>query len=211
MIDVSISPTSPDIRPLVVRPLSLVGRRIRLEPLGHQHHADLCRIGLVGDLFRWYPALVRTPDEMTEFIAAARSGQADGCALPFVIIDLSKRRVAGTTGFTNIDRANRRLEIGWTWCGLPWRDEDLETEARRMLLTHAFETLRAARVAFQVDRLDIRTCRSIERLGATREGVLRGHVLCADGRRQDSVVYAILDGQWPEVRASATGLDDRAR
>jgi RimJ/RimL family protein N-acetyltransferase len=164
-----------------VTPVTLEGRQVRLEPLSPGHHAGLCDAGLDEELWRWAPKQIRTPDDMRAYIAAALRAQAEGSAVPFATIDCGSGRVAGSTRFLNIDRAHRRLEIGATWIGPPWQRTAINTEAKYLMLRHAFEDLGANRVELKTDSLNERSRRAILRLGAVEEGTLRKHMVTDSG------------------------------
>jgi RimJ/RimL family protein N-acetyltransferase len=184
-----------------VQPVTLEGRHVRLEPLSSGHHADLCEAGLDQELWRWIPKAVRTPEDMREYIAIALRAQQDLSALPFATVERSSGRAIGSTRFGNIDRSNRRLEIGWTWIGRQWQRTAVNTEAKYLMLRHAFETLGAMRVELKTDSLNERSRRAILRLGAVEEGVFRKHMTTESGRVRHTVYFSIVDDEWPDVKA----------
>jgi RimJ/RimL family protein N-acetyltransferase len=192
---------SPAPAPRWLAPVALEGRHVRLEPLAPSHHADLCGIGL-GDeeIWRWNPAPVATPEEMRAYLETAFSWQAAGTALPFVIVAGASGRIAGTTRLANADREHRRVEIGWTWLGAPWRRTPVNTEAKLLLLTHAFETLGCIRVELKTDARNERSRNAILRLGAKEEGTFRNHMITASGRIRHSVWFSVIDAEWPAVK-----------
>jgi N-acetyltransferase len=161
----------------------------------------LCEIGLDPELWRWIPTQVRSPQEMTEYIRLALQGQADGNALPFANVERSSGRVIGCTRYMNIDKANRHVEIGSTWIGKPWQRTAVNTEAKYLMLRHAFETLGCFRVELKTDALNHQSRNAILRIGAIQEGIFRKHVLCWDGRLRDSVYFSVIDSEWPGVKA----------
>jgi N-acetyltransferase len=187
---------------MVVAPVTLEGPRLRLEPLSQAHHAAFCAAGLDEDLWRWIPAPVRTPDEMAAYIAYALAEQAHGRALPFAVIEKSSGRVCGSTRYGNIDLDHRRVEIGWTWLARPWQRTATNTEAKYLLLRHAFETLGCIRVELKTDSLNERSRAAIQRIGARKEGILRNHMITASGRIRHTVYYSIVDSEWPSLKAS---------
>ena len=158
-----------------VEPVVLAGRFVRLEPLGLDHCAPLCEVGLDPDIWRWTTADVRTPDAIRAYVAAALSDQAAGRALPFATIDAASGRAIGSTRFGNVEPAHRRVEIGWTWIGREWQRTPVNTEAKYLLMRHAFETLGCVRVELKTDVLNDRSRRAILRIGAKEEGILRKH------------------------------------
>ena len=182
------------------RAVTLEGRHVRLEPLTLAHHPELCEIGLDEDLWRWTTTHISTPAEMRAYIEAALEEQSRGTALPFATILKSTGRAVGSTRFGNIDGANRRLEIGWTWVGREWQRTPVNTEAKYLMLGHAFEALGAIRVEFKTDVLNERSRRAILRLGATEEGTLRNHMITSTGRFRHSVYFSIIDSEWPAVK-----------
>jgi len=185
-----------------IQPVTLQGAVVRLEPLTLGHVPALAQVGLDPELWRWVPTLVASAGEMREYVEQALAEQAGGTALPFAIVTQAGNQVIGSTRYGNIDRGNRRLEIGWTWVAPAWQRTRANTEAKLLLLAHAFETLGAFRVEFKTDALNERSRRAILRLGATEEGTLRRHVLVPrSGRVRDTVYFSILDHEWPAVRA----------
>ena len=184
-----------------IQPVTLQGRHIRLEPLTLEHHAGLCEIGLEPELWRWIPAPVKSREDMLDYIRLALQWQSDGTALPFATVEQSTGRVVGSTRYMNIDKPNRHVEIGATWIGRPWQRTAVNTEAKYLMLRHAFETLGCFRVELKTDVLNQQSRNAILRIGASQEGIFRKHVLCADGRLRDSVYFSIIDSEWPDVKA----------
>lgn len=166
------------------------------------HHAGLCEVGLDEELWRWIPQNVRTPEDMRAYIEEAWRSQTQGTALPFATLDRTSGRAIGSTRFGNIDRTNRRVEIGWTWLGLAWQRTVANTEAKYLMLRHAFETWKCLRVEFKTDSLNERSRAALLRIGAKEEGVFRNHVVTWTGRIRHSVYFSIIDSEWPEVKAS---------
>ncbi|HEY2842107.1 MAG TPA: GNAT family protein [Bryobacteraceae bacterium] len=185
---------------MILEPVILAGRHVRLEPLAQTHHAALCAIGLDPELWEMIPYRVTTRAEMTTYIQTALDHQAAGSALPFVTVHTPSGQVIGSTRFMNIDQANRRLEIGATWIAGPWRRTAVNTGAKYLMLRHAFETLGCIRVEFKTDALNQRSRDAIRRIGATEEGTLRQHMITWSGRLRDSVYFSILDSEWPRVK-----------
>jgi N-acetyltransferase len=187
---------------MIVEPLTLEGRYIRLEPLRADHHARLCAVGLDEDLWRWTTTLIRTPEEMRAYIETALEEQAAGVSLPFATVEKVSGRVVGSTRYGNIDRLNRHVEIGWTWVGRDWQRTFVNTEAKYLMLRHAFETWGCLRVEFKTDSLNERSRNAIRRIGAKEEGTFRNHMIVHDGRLRHTVYYSIIDSEWPEVKAA---------
>ena len=187
--------------PLQIQQVTLQGRHIRLEPLTLNHLDGLCEIGLDPDLWRWIPAPVKSRDDLRDYIRLALQWQTDGTALPFATVDQSSGRVVGSTRYMNIDKPNRHVEIGATWIGRPWQRTVVNTEAKYLMLCHAFETLGCFRVELKTDALNQQSRNAILRIGASQEGIFRKHVVCSDGRLRDSVYFSIIDSEWPSVKA----------
>lgn len=184
-----------------VEPVTLEGRHVRLEPLSLTHLQPLTTVGLDEELWRWIPVPVQTPEEMRAYIDTAFEEQARGVSLPFAIVEKASGRAVGSTRYGNIDRANRRVEIGWTWVARQWQRTPVNTESKYLLLRHAFETLNCIRVELKTDSLNERSRAAILRIGAREEGVFRNHMITASGRIRHSVYFSITDAEWPEVKA----------
>lgn len=182
------------------QPLILEGQHVRLEPLSLGHLDPLCVVGLDPDLWQWTVTQIHSPDDMRRYVEAALGQQQAGTALPFATIERASGTVVGSTRYGNIDLTNRRVEIGWTWLAHPWQRTALNTEAKYLMLRHAFDTLGCIRVEFKTDLLNERSRRAIQRLGALEEGVLRQHVITKNGRVRDTIYYSILADEWPAVR-----------
>jgi len=186
---------------LNLAPVTLEGCHVRLEPMELGHLDALCEVGLDAELWRWTGGRITSREEMRQYIRNAIARREAGTALPFVTIERTSGRVVGSTRYGNIDVPNRRVEIGWTWVARPWQRTAINTEAKYLLLRHAFETLGCVRVELKTDVLNVVSRRAIERIGATEEGVLRQHLIVHDGRLRDSVYFSILDREWPAVKA----------
>lgn len=186
--------------------VTLEGRYVRLEPLTLAHRDALARVGLDDDLWRWIPVPLRTPEEMAIYVETALRDQASGTSLPFVQVEKTSGRVIGSTRYANIERAHHRLEIGWTWVARPWQRTAVNTEAKYLLLRHAFETLGCMRVELKTDSLNEHSRAAIQRIGAREEGIFRNHMITASGRVRHTVYFSILDSEWPEVKQR---LEDR--
>ncbi len=190
-----------------VQPIELVGLRARLVPLAPTHAADLFDAGRDPAIWTFLPRHPQTLADMNVLVAEALERRDAGLDLPFVILDrAANNRVVGSTRLCDIDRANRSLEIGWTWLApAVWRTR-INTECKRLLLGHCFETLGAIRVFLKTDARNVRSQKAIERLGAVKEGVWRKHRILPDGYVRDSVYYSIIDDEWPAVKANLDGL-----
>lgn len=186
---------------MIIAPVTLEGRHVRLEPLSQAHHADLSAVGLAEELWRWIPTPVRTPEEMSTYITTALDEQARGASLPFALVEKARNRAIGSTRYGNIDRTHHRLEIGWTWLASAWQRTAINTEAKYLLLRHAFETLGCIRVELKTDSLNERSRAAILRIGAREEGTFRNHMITASGRIRHTVYFSILDSEWPAVKS----------
>lgn len=185
-----------------VEPVVLEGGHVRLEPLTLDHLPDLIGIGLEPELWRWTTQVVRSPQEMEEYVRSALAEQAAGRALPFATIVKPAGRVVGSTRFGAIEPAHRRVEIGWTWIGAPWRRSIVNTEAKYLMLRHAFETWDCVRVEFKTDLLNARSRQALLRIGAKEEGILRSHLITATGRVRDTIYFSVVASEWPAVCAA---------
>ncbi|MGH2400992.1 MAG: GNAT family N-acetyltransferase, partial [bacterium] len=184
-----------------IQPVVLDGRSVRLEPLSPEHLTSLLEVGLDPELWRWTVGVLRTAGDLEDYIRKALAEQAQGISLPFATIHKPSGRTVGSTRFGNIDRSNRRVEIGWTWIGRPWQRTVVNTEAKFLMLRHAFEEWGCLRVEFKTDRLNEQSRRALLRIGAKEEGIFRSHMITETGRVRDSVYFSIIAAEWPEVRA----------
>ena len=184
-----------------IKPLTLSGTSVRLEPMTLAHVAALSRVGLEPELWRWIPSPVTTAEEMRSYVQTALDEQQRGVSLPFVIVDEASGQIIGSTRYGNIEVANRRLEIGWTWLTPAFQRSRANTEAKLLLLTHAFEILGMNRVELKTDALNAKSRAAIGRIGATQEGIFRRHMITASGRIRDTVYFSIIDSEWPTIKA----------
>jgi RimJ/RimL family protein N-acetyltransferase len=187
---------------MVMEAVVLEGRHVRLEPLTMEHAGGLAEVGLDDDLWKWIPTPVRTPEEMTAYVQTALKEQANGSALPFALIEKGSGRAVGSTRYANIERTHHRLEIGWTWVAREWQRTAINTEAKYLLLRHAFEALKCIRVELKTDSLNARSRAAILRIGAREEGTFRNHMITASGRIRHTVYFSIIESEWPDVKAS---------
>ncbi|MDB4951360.1 MAG: N-acetyltransferase [Gemmatimonadetes bacterium] len=185
-----------------LRPVTLEGRHVRLEPLAAAHVESLARVALDPELWRLTVASLLTLDDLRAYVDEALREAAAGAALPFATVDVATGQAIGSTRFGNAAPRDRRVEIGWTWLGRDWQRTAANTEAKRLMLGHAFETMGCARVELKTDALNHRSRNAILRIGAREEGTLRKHMLVQGGRWRDSVYFSILDDEWPAVRAA---------
>ncbi len=188
--------------PMQITPLTLDGHHIRLAPMSESHLEGLSAAGLDESIWRLAMDRMQTRQDMSDYVTNALADQARGVSLPFVTIDRASNRIIGSTRFGNIDRSNRRVEIGWTWLNPQWQRTAANTEAKLMMLRHAFETWDCIRVELKTDALNQQSRNAMLRIGAVEEGVLRSHMLAWNGRRRDSVYFSILDHEWPAVKAT---------
>lgn len=187
-----------------IKPIILEGEFVRLEPLKTEHLDRLCEIGLDEEIWRWNPAAVESPDDMKCYIETALDEQKQGVSLPFATIEKSSDKIIGSTRFGNIDVKNKRVEIGWTWIAKNWQRTFGNTEAKLLMLTHAFETWKCVRVELKTDWLNEKSKNAILRLGAKQEGVLRQHIITKTGRLRDTVYFSILDSEWHDIKLNLT-------
>jgi RimJ/RimL family protein N-acetyltransferase len=155
----------------------------------------------VDDIFRWIPYAMRTELDFQQWLEKALAEQGRGESVVFATLEKSSRKVIGSTRFMNIDRANRRTEIGSTWIAPAWQSTAVNTEAKYLMLRHAFETWGCLRVELKTDALNQKSRNAILRIGAKEEGTLRKHLITCTARVRDTVYFSILDTEWPEVKA----------
>ena len=183
-----------------VSPVILEGQHVRLEPLSTAHQEALITAASDGELWNTTVTIVPDRANMTAYIEEALHGQDLGDHLPFVIIRKASAVVVGTTRFYDIRPADRRVAIGYTWLALSAQRTAVNTESKLLLLTHAFEQWRCNRVELITDVLNEQSRAAILRLGAKQEGILRKHIILPSGRIRDSVVFSIIDEEWPGVK-----------
>jgi RimJ/RimL family protein N-acetyltransferase len=186
---------------LSVQPVVLADARVRLEPLGLQHLQGLLAAAADGELWNIRVTIVPEPDDTRGYIERALQQQAEGHRLPFAVVDAASGRVLGSTSYHDIVPAIDRLEIGYTWYAASVQRSHVNTCAKLLLMTHAFEALGAQLVGWRTDNFNFASQRAIERLGARRDGVLRHHAVRRDGTVRDTVMYSLAAGEWPEVKA----------
>lgn len=186
-----------------ISPFSLEGKYVRLEALRPEHASLLWEVAKdhLSDLFEWIPYKLQSLADFQAFNKLVLDEQSRGISVPFATLELSSNYLVGTTRFMNMDLGNRKVEIGSTWIAPRWQRTAVNTEAKYLMLRHAFEVWKCVRVELKTDALNQRSRRAILRLGAKEEGTLRKHMLAFDGRQRDSVYFSILDAEWPEVKA----------
>jgi RimJ/RimL family protein N-acetyltransferase len=187
-------------------PVTLNGSRVRLVPLAAEHHDDLVAAVRDGELWKLWYTSAPEPQNMAAEIARRLALQQTGSMIPFAVIDPVTDKAVGMTTYMNIDQASRRVEIGFTWYAKSVQRTGLNTEAKLLLLTHAFDTLDCIAVEFRTHIMNHQSRRAIERLGAKLDGILRNHSYARNGTLRDTVVYSIIAGEWPVVRAHLNGL-----
>ncbi len=181
-------------------PVTLAGPSATLVPLAPAHHDALVEAARDGELWRLWYTSVPSPEGMAAEIQRRLALAAAGSMRPFTVLDASGR-VVGMTTYMHIDAKNRRVEIGSTWTAKSAQRTALNTQCKRLLLGHAFEQLQCIAVELRTHRLNTQSRRAIERLGAQLDGILRAHMLAADGTVRDTAVYSITAAEWPAVRS----------
>jgi len=192
----------------IILPLTLEGTVVRLEPLRREHSElfwDVAKNDL-EDIFRWIPYSMKTPEDFRRLIDKAFDEQQRGESVVFATVERSSGRAIGSTRFMNLDRINRRVEIGSTWIAPPWQRTAVNTEAKYLMLRHAFEVWKCIRVELKTDGLNQKSRNAILRIGAKEEGTLRRHLLTSTGRVRDTVYFSILDDEWLEVKAKLEAM-----
>jgi RimJ/RimL family protein N-acetyltransferase len=193
-----------------IHPITLTGKIIRLEPLSEAHVPGLAHVGLDENIWRFMLyGEVKGEGDLRSWVLDMLERQKRGTDLPFAVIHLQSGQAVGCTRYLNIERAHRSLEIGGTWYGIDYQRTGVNTEAKYLLLRHAFETLDCLRVQLKTDLRNERSQKAIERIGAVREGVLRKHMILPDGWVRDSVIYSILDTEWPGVKGRLEEMMNR--
>lgn len=182
-------------------PTTLEGQLIRLEPL-RPHHADgLQAAGRSPEIWTWLSSSIATREDANRFIATAAAGEATGRELPFAVVRAADGEVVGSTRYLEIDSVNRSLEIGWTWYAPEVWGTAVNPEAKLLLMQHAFEDWGARRVWLKTDNLNHHSQAAMRKLGAVYEGTLRNHRVRRDGSMRDTVVFSVIDSEWPGVKA----------
>jgi len=191
----------------IVLPLTLEGSVVRLEPVRREHAELFWEIAKndLDDIFRWIPYSMKTPDDFRRLIDKAFEEQERGESIVFATVERASGRVIGSTRFMNIDRINRRVEIGSTWIAPSWQRTAVNTEAKYLMVRHAFEVWKCMRVELKTDALNQKSRNAILRIGAKEEGTLRRHLVTWTGRVRDTLYFSILDSEWPEVKTRLKG------
>jgi RimJ/RimL family protein N-acetyltransferase len=188
----------------IVTPVTLEGSVVRLEPIRREHAELFWQVAqdALDDIFRWIPYRMQTPDDFKHLIEKALTEQERGESVVFATVERNSGRVIGSTRFMNIDHTNRRVEIGSTWIAPSWQRTGVNTDAKYLMLHHAFEVWKCMRVELKTDALNQRSRNAILRIGAKEEGTLRKHLITWTGRVRDTVYFSILDTEWPKVKES---------
>jgi RimJ/RimL family protein N-acetyltransferase len=183
-----------------LRPVTLTGRLVVLEPLAHEHHDGLVDAARDGELWNlWYTSVPR-PEAMRAEIERRLALQNAGSMLPFTARRRDSGAVIGMTTYMNVDAVNRRVEIGSTWNAASAQRTGTNAESKLLLLTHAFDELACIAVEFRTHWMNAQSRAAIARLGAKQDGVLRNHTRMPDGSLRDTVVFSIIESEWPAVR-----------
>jgi len=195
----------------IVQPVTLKGQHVELIPLSLDHTEAQIAAVEDGELWKLWYTSAPAPEKMREEIERRLALQAAGSMLPFTVIDPATGKVAGMTTFMNIDAANRRVEIGSTWYAKSVQRSGLNTEAKLLLLGHAFDALDCIAVEFRTHFMNHHSRRAIERLGAKLDGILRSHQISPNGTLRDTCVYSIIAPEWPTVRSHLQWLLKKPR
>jgi N-acetyltransferase len=194
-----------------VEPTILVGRKVRLEPLGLAHEAGLRAAAADGELWNIRITGVPEPEQTRQYIADALAMREAGTRFAFAVLEASTGKVLGSTSYHDILPAVKRVEIGYTWYGASSQRSHVNTTCKLLLMTHAFETLGCHVVGWRTDNFNYASQAAIERLGAKKDGIIRGHALRRDGTIRDTVMYSLRSGEWPEVKAQLLYLLNKPR
>ncbi|TME80393.1 MAG: GNAT family N-acetyltransferase [Chloroflexi bacterium] len=196
---------------MVVRPMTLQGAVVRLEPLDLAHVDALAEVALDDRLWQWNPWPVRSRDDLEAYVETAVAGLAAGTMLPFATVDLASGRPIGSSRLANISADDFRAEIGWTWVGVPWQRTAVNSETKLLMLEHAFSNWGCHRVEFKTDSLNEQSRNALLGIGATFEGIFRNHMVTESGRLRHSAYYSITDDDWPAVRGRLEARVERLR
>ncbi len=194
-----------------IEPVTLKGNHATLEPLALQHEEALKRAATDGELWRLWYTSVAPPAKMAEYIEVAMDMRERQGAMPFIVRENADGEIVGCTRYFNVDAINHRVEIGHTWYAKRAQRTAINTECKLMLLTHAFEKLACIAVEFRTHWFNHASREAIARLGAKQDAVLRNHQLMPDGSKRDTVVFSIIDGEWPAVKRHLQFQLDRPR
>jgi N-acetyltransferase len=194
-----------------VSPVTLSARGVTLVPLGLEHEAGLRAAAADGELWKLRITSVPEPEHTRKYIEDALAMREAGNRFAFAVLDEASGKLLGCSSYHDIVAAIKRVEIGWTWYGQSSQRSHVNTTAKLLLMTHAFETLGCHVVGWRTDNFNFKSQAAIERLGAKKDGVLRGHALRRDGTIRDTVMYSMRSGEWPEAKAQLLYLLDKPR
>jgi len=180
----------------------LEGKSVRLASLKLEHLSELYEAASDESLWLWTANIIKSREDMLRYVETALGEAARKVSVPFVTIEKSSGKIIGSTRFGNTDAKNRKAEIGWTWINPQWQRTAVNTEAKLLMLTHAFETWNCIRVELKTDVLNEKSRNAILRLGAKEEGIMRQHLITDTGRFRDTVYFSIIDSEWQTVKAS---------
>ena len=185
-----------------IKSLTLEGKSVRLAPLKLEYLAELYEAARDESLWFWTANIIKSKEDMLRYVEAALGEAARRVSVPFVTIEKSSGKIIGSTRFGNIDLPNRQTEIGWTWINPEFQRTAINTEAKLLMLTHAFETWNCVRVTLKTDVLNEKSKNAIRRIGGVEEGILRRHLITDAGRLRDTVYFSIIDSEWEAVKAN---------
>lgn len=185
-----------------IEPVILEGEHVRLEPISMNHFEDLVKVSFDENLWKWTLGRISNEEDLKNYIAEASEGNKSKIYLAFATIDKKSGRAVGSTRFGSLAPEYRRAEIGWTWIGRDFQRTAVNTEAKYLMLKHAFETWNCLRVYLQTDALNERSQNAIARIGAIREGIMRKDKITYTGRIRDSVMFSIIEDEWAKVKGN---------
>jgi RimJ/RimL family protein N-acetyltransferase len=191
--------------------ITLRGEFVSLEPLESGHLDELCEVGLEPELWRWTVDNIQDRDDLRRYLETAMDERNRGVSLPFITREAGSDKIVGSTRFGNIDSRNRSAEIGWTWINPLWQRTAINTEAKLLMLTHAFEVWKCIRVQLKTDALNEKSRNAVVRIGGKEEGTLRRHVITETGRFRDTVFFSIIDEEWKCVKENLTNMLKKGR
>ena len=189
-----------------LEPVTLEGKHVRLVPMAERHVDPLWAAAQDPRTWEFSSAVIRSHDECIKYVATALAWQKAGTAVPFVTTDVTTGDVIGSTRFANIDVVNKRVEIGWTWINPKWWRTAINTEAKYLMMRHAFEVWGCMRVELKTGHKNVRSQNAIERIGGKREGTLRKHFIQPDGSIRDTIYFSILDDEWQDAKKKLEAL-----
>jgi len=185
-----------------IEPVTLTGSKVIVEPLALEHADGMKEAVKDGELWKLWYTSIPSPEKVEEYIKTALGMRESAGAMPFIVRDKESNRIIGCTRYFNVDEDNQRLEIGYTWYSESYQRTAVNTECKYLLLSHAFEKLEAIAVEFRTHWHNHKSRAAIARLGAKQDGVLRNHIKSADGVYRDTVVFSIINLEWPAVKQS---------